>query len=255
MGRSLTDLRDEAQYLDKDTLTAVKLRNAVRLRVNPSFTLSAAKCEPSGQLTKLSALGKSQDKFQASDHKVNSSSSLLTAKGVSSGQLTSVSALRKSQDKFQVNDPKFIPSSILPVAKGMPSDERTNVSELENSQDTVQSIYPKLKSFHQSLVDDYQRTDVSPFDTLHDQVQANNPKVSSNASVARYTSSDQSTDLSPNVFPADNRPDTLTSSEETWKCFLCGQFAPKKQTNVYSLLDIAPPGTTWKCKLCCQWRT
>jgi E3 ubiquitin-protein ligase SIAH1 len=364
MGRSLTDLRDVTHYIDKETVTVVKARDAVALRINPSSTFSAAKAEsndqltdvsalgktrdkfqgseqtvnssssmataegsPSGQLTTVSTLEKSQDKVRAGDHKVISSSSLLTAKGVKGEQLTKVSTLEKSQDnfqecdkkvnftsslitagvsagqpidvstleksqdnfqahhhelnsssisvsakgvrgeqltkvstleksqeKFQASDKKFISSSVLPLTKGMSSNECTNLTDLGKLQDKVRSIYPKLFSSDPSPVEYHQMTNISPFDTLHDLVQASNYKVSSNARVARNTSRDQSADFSPNAIPADNRSNTSISSEETWKCLLCGQLAPKKQMNDFSLIDVPLAGTTWKCKVCCQWR-
>ncbi|XP_021927126.1 uncharacterized protein LOC110833399 isoform X2 [Zootermopsis nevadensis] len=235
IGRSLTDLGNEAHYRDKETPAVVKMRDSVRLKINASSTSPAAKRETSDKLPKIS---------------------LTSAKGMPRTEGAKLSELTKSQDKFQANDTKVISSSNFPVSKGLPRDERTKLSELGKSQDAVQSIYPKLESSHLSLMDDYQTTSVSPIDTFHDVVETNSSKVISNASVVRYTPSNQRTDLSQNTrtFPADNRPDSLTSPEETWKCFVCGQLAPKMLTNYFSLIDLAPPGTTWKCKLCCQWR-
>jgi hypothetical protein len=255
MGRSLTDLRDGAHYQDRQISTVAKLRNtvnAISLKVKSS--LPTGKGVSSDQVTGVSAMVISHNKFQVNDSKIISSSSLPPANRVSVYQLTKVPVSRKSQDKFQAKAHEVNSSSSLPTGKGVPSDECTNVLELDKSEDRVQPIYPKLNSSYESLVNDYQGTYVSPFDTLHDIVKANNPKVGSNISVARHAYSDKSTNLSPKVFPADNGPDTSTSSEETWKCFVCGLYAPKNQTNNFLLLDIAPPGTTWKCKLCCQWR-
>jgi E3 ubiquitin-protein ligase SIAH1 len=315
MGRSLTDLRDEANYeAGIDTLRTIL--HETRLKANSSSVLSAAKkvpinrhksisgldksqdsvrengpkvksagsssanYVPSDELTKVCALKKSKDKIQTDDSEVKSPSSeqftIVSASGKSLNNVQAdgplvrwpansatvkcapsknpnkVSELGKLQDNFQARDPKVKSSSNLPTSKCGPSDQVTDVPELGKARYNIQSIYPKLDSSDLSPVDNYYS---SPFDTLHDQAQANDAKVMScpNASTVRDTLSFQSTNLLP--FLTNNQTDTSNSSKETWKCFLCGQFAPLKQRkHNLPLLDIAPPGANQKCKLCGQWR-
>jgi rubredoxin len=91
----------------------------------------------------------------------------------------------------------------------------------------------------------------------HDTAQASVAKgnAPTNVSTVSNIPSQQSTNVSPDVSFRNNQPRTVTASEETWTCPLCGYLVPVKRTNqYYRLVDITPPGTNWKCKLCDQWR-
>jgi hypothetical protein len=202
-----------------------------------------------------SALGKLQNKLQVNLTRAKSMSNLSALIGAQNDQLTSASESGKSQHKLQANDPRP-KSPDLPSVKGMHCDEISSVSSSDKSQDKFESVYPKLKFSYVSTLDDNQMTDVSPFDTLHDLVLTNDREVtSSKVSDIKDSHSTLSTSPPPDLVSVNNGQGTLTSSEGTWKCSMCGHFAPKKET--YSnlpLLDIAPPGTNWKCKLCGQWR-
>jgi hypothetical protein len=315
MGRSLTDLRDEANYqTEMGTLRAI-LRET-RLKVNSSSILSPAKNVPINKNTNISGLGKSQDsdpkvkspglspaknvshdelkisvleksqdKIQKNDPKVKSPSSeqivvvstlgkslncvqvdgsllrppsnLAIVKCAPTEKPNKVPELEKSQDNFQAKDPKIKSCSNSPTSKYGSSEQVTDVSESGKARDKMKSIYPKLNSSRLTTVDDYKMVYSSPFDSLHDEAQANEAKVKSSpdVSIVRDTRSFPDTDLFPDAFPTDNQTDTVTSSKGTWKCFLCGYFAPLKPSKQdLPLLDIAPPGANRKCKLCGQWR-
>jgi hypothetical protein len=297
MGRSLTDLRDEANY-QAEMVTLRDIIQETRLKVNSSSILSPAKNVPMDKHTNISGLGRSKDNDPKVEPPVSS-----PAKNVSDDELNKVSVLEKSQDKIQKNDPKVKspsseqivivsalgksltcdqadgslvrPPSNLATVKFAPSTKPNNVPELGRSQDNFQAKDPKVKSFSNvpnhfikalypkldfsrlTNVDYYKMVYTSPFDSLHDEAQANEAKVKSplDISTVRGTRSSQNTDLFPDTFHRNNQTDTPTSSKGTWKCFLCGYFAPLKPPKDHlPLLDIAPPGANRKCKLCGQWR-
>jgi E3 ubiquitin-protein ligase SIAH1 len=231
---------------------------------------SYAKNVPDDELNKVSVLEKSQDGIQKNDPKVKSEqvviasalgrslnsveaggslvrlpSSLGTVKCAPNGKPNKVPELGKSQDNFQAKDSKVKSSSTSPTSKYASSDQITDVSESGKARDKIQIVYPKLYPSCLTTVDDYKMVYSSPFDSLHDEAQANETKVKSSpkVSIVRDTGS---FDLFSHKSPTDN---------QTWKCFLCGYYAPRKQPkHGLPLLDIAPPGTSQKCKLCGQWR-
>ncbi|PNF30011.1 hypothetical protein B7P43_G05838 [Cryptotermes secundus] len=314
MGRSLTDLRDEATYqAEMDTLHAIV--QETRLKVNSSSILSPAKTvsvdqhtnisglgksqdnEPKvkspgssaaknvsdDEFNEVSVLGKSQDKIQKNVPKVKSPSSeqtlFVSAVGKSlnyfqaDGSLVrppssvatvncppsekpNVPEMGKSQDEFQAKDPKIKSCSSLTTSKYVSGEHVTDASELDKARDKIKSIYPTLSSSRSTTADYYKIVSSSPFDTLHDQAQANDAKVKSSPDVStvKDTRSFENLDLFSRS-PENNQTDTPTLSERTWKCFLCGHFAPlKPPKHDLPLIEIAHPGANWKCKLCGQWR-
>lgn len=315
MGRSLTDLRDEANYqAEIDTLRAIV--QETRLKVNSSSILSPAKNVPVNQHTNISGLGKSQDSdpkvvspgsssaknvtddelnkvsvlgesqdkiqknvpkvkspsseqtlivsalgkslnyFQADDSTVRPSSNLTTVKCSPSEEPNNVPELGKSQDEFQAKYPKVKSCSSLPTSKYGSGEHVTDVSELDKARDKIISIYPELSSSCSTTADYYKIVYSSPFDSLHDQAQANEAKVKSSPDVStvKDTRSFQDPDLF-STSPENNQTDTPASSKGTWKCSLCGYFAPlTPPKHDLPLIDIALPGANRKCKLCGQWR-
>lgn len=164
MGRSLTDLRDEANYQSEiDTLRAII--KETRIKGNSSSILPPAKSVPIDRHINVSGLGKTQD----NDPKVKSPGSS-HAKNVPDDELI----LEKSQDRIQKNDPKIkSPSSEqitivsalgkslncvqaegslvrlrsnLATVKCAPSEKPNDVPELGKSQDNFQAKDPKVKS-------------------------------------------------------------------------------------------------------------
>jgi hypothetical protein len=208
------------------------------------------------QTITVSALGKSLNIVQADGSLVRPPSNLATVKCAPSEKPNNVPELGKSQDNFQAKDPKVKSCSNLPTSKHRSSEEVTDVSESGKERDKIRSIYPKLRSSGLTTVDDYTMVYSSPFDSLHHQAETNEAKVKSShdVSIVRDTPGFQNTDLFPGTFPTNNPTDTPTSSKGTWKCSLCGYFAPlKPPKHDFSLLDIHP-GANRKCKLCNQWR-
>jgi E3 ubiquitin-protein ligase SIAH1 len=168
------------------------------------------------------------------------------AKSPSSEQVTHVTALGKPKGNFQTN------SAI--VKSGFSTISSKNPTTVPKPHDKTEALCPKIDSV---AVDDFQITDVSPFDTVHDLVQANasKDKAPNNVSLGIDTSSQQSTNVSPDRPFRSSQPHTVSASGETWKCPMCGHTLPAKPiNNNFRRVDIAPLGTKWKCKLCGQWR-
>lgn len=211
----------------------------------------------SEQIVVVSTLGKSPNRVQADGSLVRLPSNLTTVKCAPNGKPNNVPELGESRDSFQAEDSKAKSSSNLPISKFASNEKITDVSESGKARGKIQTIYPKLDPPCLTTVDDYKMVYSSPFDSLHDEAQANEAKVKSspNVSIVRDKGSSGSIDWFSDTFPTDNQTDASASSKGTWKCFLCGYFAPLKQPkHGLPLLDIAPPGTNRKCKLCGQWR-
>jgi hypothetical protein len=166
-------------------------------------------------------------------------------KSPSSEHATEATILGEPQGNIQESGP-IIRSSEFPSATSI---SHTIAPTRSKPHDKTEIIYPKPDSVP---VDDFQITDFSPFDTLHDVVQANLTKryAPVNVSTLSDIPNQQSTSMSPDTSLQNQQPDTVTASEDTSNCLLCGYLCPVVLKNRWN--RFVESGTKWKCKLCCQ---
>jgi hypothetical protein len=275
-GRSLTDLSDPALYdvEDKEIFTMGKLRNIfhpTRTKVNNSYNSSALRDDKIDKIASVSGLGKSSlptDKLSAVrkpqnnlHENVPTALSLPSSSPVKYASSQQVSTQERTEGNYGANASKVkFPSSetvtgVNLMGKSTGSrDNLTTFLTISQTQGRAAAIYPKFDSV---IPDRFLYTDSSPFDNLHDTVQRNVPKGKPPTNVSTVTDifNQRSSNVSPNMSHVSNHSLNKVTTEDTWKCSLCGYLAPLKQTNNYCrLLDIPPPEAIWKCKLCNQWR-